>query len=404
MSGNTKPHIKADTLRGFKYLNDLLPMLQRYHSVGQHHNRKLHFDQYLALIILYFFNPVLTSLRAIQQATTIKAVQKKLGVEATSLGSLSEASYVFDAELLQPLLKELVAQALPLEKDPRLKELQQALIAVDGTLLPALPKMCWALWLDEQNRAAKLHLALDVEHHMPVGARITHGNANEKNVVRESFLKSDALYVLDAGYAEYKFFQDILTASSSFIGRIKDNAVWEEISSNQLSCADKAAGVTRDIIVKLGSKTKQKDLHEPVRIIEIFHEGDESVQRKSRVSSKKTFRTTEPNYTLLLATDRMDLAAEVIALCYQNRWQVELFFRWFKCTLGCQHLLALSKNGVAIQVYCALIASMLITIWSGRKPTKRTFEMFQLYFLGWVTDQELEQHLNSIQEKKKNNS
>jgi len=97
----------------------------------------------------------------------------------------------------------------------------------------------------------------------------------------------------------------------------------------------------------------------------------------------------------------MDLDAEVIALCYQNRWQVELFFRWFKCIPGCQHLLALSKNGVAIQVYCALIASMLITIWSGRKPTKRTFEMFQLYFLGWVTDQELEQHLNSIQENKK---
>jgi len=112
MSGNTKPHIKADALRGFKYLNDLLPMLQRYHSVGQHHNRKLHFDQYLTLIILYFFNPVLTSLRAIQQATTIEAVQKKLGVE-TSLGSLSEASYVFDAELLQPLLKELAEQALP---------------------------------------------------------------------------------------------------------------------------------------------------------------------------------------------------------------------------------------------------------------------------------------------------
>jgi len=89
MSGNTKPHIKADALRGFKYLNDLLPMLQRYHSVGQHHNRKLHFDQYLTLIILYFFNPVLTSLRAIQQATTIEAVQKKLGVEMSLMLNFS---------------------------------------------------------------------------------------------------------------------------------------------------------------------------------------------------------------------------------------------------------------------------------------------------------------------------
>ena len=404
MDPSAKPHIATNTLQGFKYLQNLFPLLQRYHEVEKHHNRKLHFDQYLALIILYFFNPVLTSLRAIQQATTIKTVQKKLGVKSTSLGSLSEASYVFDAELLQPLLKELAAQALPLEKNPQLKALQQKLVAVDGTLLPAMPKMLWALWLDENNRAAKLHLALDVKRHMPIEARITHGNANEKNIVREFFLKANTLYVLDAGYAEYKFFQDILNNSSSFIVRIKDNAVWEEISSNQISNADKAIGVTKDVIVKLGSKSKQNDIHEPVRIIEILHKGDESVQRKSRVSSKKTFCTTDCDYTFLLATDRMDLSAEVIALCYQNRWQIELFFRWFKCILGCQHLLALSQNGVAIQVYCALIASMLITLWTGRKPTKRTFEMLQFYFLGWATEQELKQHLNSLKEIKKKRS
>jgi hypothetical protein len=404
MDPSVKPHIAKNTLQGFKYLQNLFPLLQRYHEVEKHHNRKLYFDQYLALIILYFFNPVLTSLRAIQQATTIKSVQKKLGVKYTSLGSLSEASYVFDAELLQPLIKELAAQALPLEKNPQLKALQQELVAVDGTLLPALPKMLWALWLDENNRAAKLHLALDVKRHMPIEARITHGNANEKNIIREFFLKANTLYVLDAGYAEYEFFQDILNVSSSFIVRIKNNAVWEEISSNQLSNADKAIGVTKDIIVKLGSKSKQDDIHVPVRIIEIFHEGDDSVQRKSRVFSKKTFCTTDSDYTFLLATDRIDLSAEAIALCYQKRWQIELFFRWFKCILGCQHLLALSQNGVTIQVYCALIASMLITLWTGRKPTKRTFEMLQFYFLGWATEQELEQHLNSLKEIKKKRS
>ncbi len=404
MGGNTKPHVAADTLQGFKYFQNLFPLLQRYHEVKKHHNRKLHFDQYLTLLILYFFNPVLTSLRGIQQATTIKAVQKKLDIKSTSIGSLSEASYVFNAELLQPLIKELAAKALPFEKNPQLKALQQELVAVDGTLLPALPKMLWALWLDEQNRAAKLHLALDIERQMPVEAKITHGNANEKNIVREFFLKANTLYVLDAGHGEYKFLQDILDVSSSFIVRLKDNAVWDEITSNQLSDADKAMGIRRDLIVKLGSKRKQNDLQEPVRVIEIFHEGDESVPRKSRVSSKKTFRTTDSDYSFLLVTARMDLPAELIALCYQFRWQIELFFRWFKCILGCTHLLALSKNGLTLQVYCALIASMLITLWTGRKPTKRTFEMLQFYFLGWATEQELEQHLNVLGMNKKNNS
>ncbi len=402
MDGNTKPAIATNALQGFKYFKNIFPYLKRFHETGNLKNRKLYFDQYLTLIIFYFFNPVLTSLRAIQQATTLEAVQNKLGVDETSLGALSEASTVLDADLLLPLIKELAAQALPLEKNPQLRALQQKIVAVDGSLLRAVPEMLWALWIDEDNRAAKLHLALDIERQVPIDARITHGNGSEKGIVREAFLKPDTLYLLDAGYAEYKFFQEIMDASSSFVVRIKDNAVWEDIAANELSAADKAAGIIQDSIVKLGSKSKQNDIRHPIRILKILHEGDGSVRRKARVSSKKTYRTTDSNYTFLLATDRTDLPAEVIALLYRKRWDIELFFRWFKCTLDCVHLIAHSRNGVTIQAYCALISGLLITIWTGRKPTKRTFEMLQFYLLGWATEQELEEHLTSMQEVQKN--
>ena len=78
------------------------------------------------------------------------------------------------------------------------------------------------------------------------------------------------------------------------------------------------------------------------------------------------------------------------------RWAVELFFRWFKCILGCRHLLANSPNGVTIQVYLAIIASLLISLWAGRKPTVRTLEMIQFYFTGWATEDELMAHLNNL--------
>ena len=401
MSDRTMPEINTNTLQGFKYLKNFLPLLERYHEIGNLKNRKLYFDQYLTMIILYFFNPVLTSLRGIQQATTIEAIQNKLEIEKTSLSSLSEAATVFDADLLLLLIKELAAQAMPLEKNAELKAIQQMIIAVDGSLLRAVPTMLWAQWIDEDNRAAKLHLALDIKRQVPTDATITHGNGSEKAIVRESFLKSDTLYLLDAGYAEYKFLQEIMDASSSFVIRLKDNAVWEDISTSELSQADKEAGVLKDSIVKLGSKTKQNDITQPIRILKIFHKGDESVYRKSRISSKKTYRTTDSDYTFLLATDRTDLPAEVIALLYKKRWDIELFFRWFKCILGCTHLIAHSKNGVAIQVYCALIASLLISIWTGKKPTKRTFEMLQFYFLGWVSEQEMEAHLISTLKNQK---
>ena len=149
-------------------------------------------------------------------------------------------------------------------------------------------------------------------------------------------------------------------------------------------------------MVHLGSKSKQDDLSTPVRVIEIHHFDPVPRRRPSRVSSKKTFRTREGGYTLLIVTDLLELPAELIALIFRFRWQIELFFRWFKCILKCQHFLSLSQNGVAIQLYCALIASLLISLWSGRKPDKRTYEMLCLHMQGWASDQELERHLESL--------
>ncbi len=302
---------------------------------------------------------------------------------------------MFDPQLLDPVIAQLAQKALPLEKDPRLKNLQQELVSVDGSLLPALPKMLWALWLDDEHRAAKLHLEFDIKRHIPLQAKITDANSNEKQSLRE-FLSPNKLYILDAGYAEYKLFSDIKASQSSFVVRIQDNAVWKTINQRPLTKVDKQAGITQDIIGRLGSQAKQADCPEPLRIIEVFHKGDSVAKRKTRVSSKKTFRTTQSDYSMLLATDRMDLPAETIVLLYRYRWQVELFFRWFKCILGCKHFLAQSQNGLTIQVYCALIASMLITVWTGRKPTKRTFEMLSFYFMGWADDEELARHIERL--------
>ena len=391
-----KNPIPESVLRGFKYFKVLSPILQRLHSEKSHHNRELYFDQYIALLLFYFFNPVVTSLRAIQQVSELKKVQQVLGVKRTSLGSLSEAGNVFDSQLIAPIIQELADRAIPLEKDPKLKSIEQMLVAVDGTLVPALPKMLWALWLDDEHRAAKLHLEFDIIKGIPVGAKVTDANANEKDNLRES-LSMNKLYVLDAGYGQYSLFEDILKAHSSFVARIRDNAVWQTIEERLITETDHFAGVQKDIIVRLGSPQRQDDLSMPVRVIEIYHRGSSDRPRRSRVSSKKTFRTSDSDYTILLITDRMDLSAEVIALLYRYRWQIELFFRWFKCILGCKHLLSLSENGVSMQVYCALIASMLITIWTGRKPTKRTFEMLCYHFMGWADDEELFNHLEKLQ-------
>lgn len=386
MAAKKKPKIHAKDLRGLKYFKLLNPLLERLHDVGTQRdtagNRQLFFDQYAALLLLYFFNPILTSLRGLQQASGLDKVGQKLGVAPTSLGSMSEAARVFDAAALQEIIAALAGRIPPAATSAEQQALKD-LTAVDGSLLPALPKMAWALWLDDTHRAAKMHLAFEVLRGIPVGVTVTAGNASEHEQLR-ALLQAGRLYVIDRGYAEYQLFQDILDAHSSFIGRLRDNAVWQVIEERPVSAAARAAGVRRDLLVWLGGDQSGQVFRQPLRVVEV-QTGTTDAQGRPEV--------------LLLATDRMDLDAELIALGYKFRWSVELFFRWFKCILGCRHLLSTSANGVQIQVYLAIIASLLISLWTGRKPTKRTYEMLCFYFSGWASEEEVLAHLDKLQQK-----
>jgi IS4 transposase len=91
------------------------------------------------------------------------------------------------------------------------------------------------------------------------------------------------------------------------------------------------------------------------------------------------------------------LPAWIIALIYRYRWTIEIFFRFFKHVLGCRHLLSHDPAGIEIQTYCAIIACMLISLWTGRKPTLRTYEMICHYFTGLAEEDELLAHLAKLQ-------
>lgn len=84
---------------------------------------------------------------------------------------------------------------------------------------------------------------------------------------------------------------------------------------------------------------------------------------------------------------------------YRYRWTIELFLRWFKRILGCRHLISTKENGVTMQLYAALIASLLIVLWTGLKANKRTWEMVQFFFMGWATEAELERHIQRQKER-----
>lgn len=195
--------IEARDVEGLKFFDKLAPLLERLHDVGtardRAHNRVLHYDQYCMLVLLYLFSPLVTSMRALQQASELEVVQRKLGVSRISLGSFSEATDVFDPERLREIVQELGAQLQPLGRDPRLKDIQHILTAVDGTLMKTLTRiveaMCSKSRSTGQPKAAwRLHTHFEIDRFVPVRIDVTGGSGKgeqDERAVLAKCLESD---------------------------------------------------------------------------------------------------------------------------------------------------------------------------------------------------------------------
>src|ERR1035438_8350898 len=395
-------------ITGLKYFDKLKPLLERLHDVGCERdragNRELHYDQYAMLVLLFLFNPIITSLRGLQQASELKNVQKKLGCPRTSLGSLSESVTIFDPERLKEIIAELSNQLEPLGRDERLANVRGSLTLIDGTLLAALPRMAEASLLKSKTGSGqvkwRLHTHFEVDRYVPIRMDVTRdgGGDCDERAVLERTIEADRLYAMDRGYAKFALFNRIVAAGSSYVCRIRDNSVYDVVEERPLTDADRAERVTQDVIVKLGASSKADA--RPDHVIRLV-----TIQCKPHTSGGHYARrgSTGPSCdgVMRLATNLLDVPAEIIALLYHYRWTIEIFFRFFKQVLGCRRLLSRSKNGIEIQTYCAIIACMLISLWTGKKPTLRTYEMICFYFTGLATEEELLAHIENLKKQDK---
>jgi hypothetical protein len=397
MAGHRRDDVREEDVTGLKYFDKLAPLLARLHEVGCQRdkagNRKLHYDQYCMLVLLFLFNPVVRSLRAIEQASELRKVQCKLGCQRASLGSLSEATDVFQPERLKEIIAELGKQLEPIARDPRLKDVQHTLTLVDGTLMKGLPVLVQAALGDPRTAKLKakfrLHTQFDLERGVPIRIDVTEGigkgEADERAVLAKA-LETGRCYVKDRGYAKFQLFNEIAAVGSSYVCRLRDNSRYEIEERRPLATEDVEAGMILDAIVCLGEyKDAQDRPDHPLRLVVV----------KTTPHEKRGGPPS--NGLLLIATNLLDLPAWIIALIYRYRWTIEVFFRFFKHVLGCRHLLSRDPAGVEIQTYCAIIACMLISLWTGRKPTLRTYEMICHYFTGLAEEDELLAHLAKLQ-------
>lgn len=379
--------LTAKDLRNWRLIEEFLQALAKLapqhggHPTFSDPRRELGCAEYLSLFLFGVFNSVVGTMRQLCALTELEKVREAIGCGHVSLGSFSAAQHVIDPDLLQHVFEHL-AERLPQSQKahPNLQHLQ--LIAQDGSLWRALPRMAWAEYgvgRHGQAKGVRLHLRFNLLKDGPEDALVTPGKGCETDALRDMLLPGQT-NVGDRFYGnDYKLFAQIDAAKGFFVFRLHDRAVIHLEEKLPITPADRAAGVVRHAWVHLGATEKLRSMR--VRLVEVQRDG----------------------HRLLLATNLPleQNPPELIGLIYRRRWSIELYFRWIKCLLGARHFFAETRAGVSIQIYLALIASLLLQLFTGARPNKRVMELLQMYFMGWATAEELERLIPKYSAKSK---
>lgn len=257
-----------------------------------------------------------------------------------SRSSFSEAVNSRGLEQLQHVFEELSKQARAVL--PADFQALGELVAIDGSLIDTVLSMHWADYR-KKSKKAKGHFGFDINRGIPTEFRLTEGKAGERPFVGQ-ILSAGQTGVMDRGYQSHILFDSLQKTGKSFVCRIKACTVQEVVEEHAVQ---PDGLVFYDASAHLGSGRSRTGL--PVRVVGY------------RIDGTKYY----------VATNRFDLTAEQIAEVYKLRWNIEIFFGWWKQHLHVYHLIARSRYGLTVQMLAGLITYLLMAIYCRKHFNQR---------------------------------
>ncbi len=202
----------------------------------------------------------------------------------------------------------------------------------------------------------KVHMLIDALQDVGRFVKITAAKVHDSKFLNELVLNPFSMVVFDRAYNHYKLFAKWTGKQIWFVTRMKDNAVYEVvqiISENKLPEGE--AGVLKEEKVNLCYKENNKDKELQKLLLRRINYRDE----KGRL--------------YVFITNNMALTAQDIADIYKQRWQIELLFKKMKQNFQLHCFYGESENAIRIQIWCTLIAQLLLTVLQRKTKTKKAF-------------------------------
>ena len=227
--------------------------------------------------------------------------------------------------------------------------------AFDSTTIPLCLSVFWWAKFRKKKGGVKAHVLYDLEAQVPAFYHITTASVNDSKAMQEIPYETDAYYIFDRGYNNFKELYRIQRMESFFVVRAKSNLQYRCVRWKRRM----PKNILTDAEIELTVYKSRKDYPENLRLVRYYDE--------------------EQGREFMFLTNAMDLTAQQIADLYKNRWQIELFFKWLKQHLKIKKFWGTTENAVRIQISAAITAYCLVAIVQHDMQLKRsTYEVLQI--------------------------
>jgi adenylate cyclase class IV len=209
----------------------------------------------------------------------------------------------------------------------------------------------------------KVHMLIDAVQGVGRFIKITAAKVHDKNFLKELELISHSMIVFDKAYNYYHQFALWTQSNVFFVTRIKNNAVYEVLEVIQVNRRiKKKAMVLREEIIELEYSPEDENGKKIT-----------SVQQKVRL--KKVCYQDEQNRYYEFISNHLESTAEEIAFLYKKRWGIEILFKKMKQNFQLHYFYGESVNAIYTQVWCTLIAQLLLTVVQKMAQVKKAFSV-----------------------------
>ena len=274
--------------------------------------------------------------------------------------TLGDANKRRDVDVFGKIYQKLLVKYNHVFSDSRVKDVINKQIEIfDSTTISLFKDILKCVGRHAENGkkkgGIKVHTVINVDECVPKFIWFTEAAKHDHILLHKLKMDANTIYVFDKGYNDYKAFRLFCENKTGFVTRIKDNAVYDSIEEKDIE-DHIHSGVLQDEIIEITVKDKDKTSKLKLRKIRFYD------------------RVLKREFEFL--TNLFEMRPDLVAAIYKLRWQIELLFKQLKQNFPLKYFLGDNENAIKIQIYCALIANLLMTVI--QKKLKRSWAFSNL--------------------------